>query len=295
MPHIQYTLRWVILKFLNRHKRAFVISIIVICILCIIISLDKRYKPTWVNNILGFVIIPIDGVITGAGSWIGDKVDFVIRMGEIEAENATLKEQVESLAAENSRLKLIDKENQRLSDLLEIDRKYANYPMVGANVISKDTGNWYDIFLIDKGTKDGLQKDMVVLASGGLVGRIFEAGYNYSKVRSIIDDTSGVSAESSRTEDIGTMRGDLYLMLEGKCRMEFIYAESEILQGDEIVTSHISEVYPPGIIIGHVLDVSKDPNGTKGAVIEPYVDFKHLKTVLVITKVFERELIDGVD
>jgi rod shape-determining protein MreC len=278
-------------EFLKNHKKFFIAAIIVVCILCAIVTLGRKYQPTLVNNTLGFIITPVEGAITGVGAFISARIDFIVRMGEIEAENIELKERVKTLEADNTRLSLVDKENQKLSELLEIDRQYANYPMVGANVIAKDTGNWYNTFTIDKGTRDGFQKDMVVLASGGLVGRIFEAGYNYSKVLSIIDDTSAVAVKIARTEDDGYIRGDLYLMLEGKCRMEFIDSESDLLQGDEIVTAPTSSIYPPGIIIGHVLSVSMDANGTKSAIIEPFVDFKHIEKVIVVTALFEQELI----
>ena len=279
------------MEFMQKYKKLFLTVIVVICLVSILYSLGKRYQPTWVNHVLGFVVTPVQGAITGISSWCGEKIDFVVRMGEIESENRMLKEQVEQLTAENSRLNLVDDENEKLSQLLDIQRKYANYPMVGADVIAKDPGNWYDTFTIDKGTRDGFQKDMVVLASGGLVGRIYEVGYNYAKVRSIIDDTSAVAAKSSRTDDIGSMRGDLFLMTEGKCRMTFIDGQAELMAGDEIVTSHLSPNFPPGILIGNILEINDNPNGTKDAIVKPYVDFKHLETVVVITEVFEQELI----
>ena len=72
-------------------------------------------------------------------------------------------------------------------------------------------------------------------------------------------------------------------MNSGLCRMEYIDAEAEIMEGDEIVTSHLSDVYPSGITIGRVKEIQTDANGlTKYAIIEPYVDFKHLDTVLII-------------
>ena len=72
-------------------------------------------------------------------------------------------------------------------------------------------------------------------------------------------------------------------MDEGLCKTEYIDADSEIMQGDEIVTSNLSDVYPAGITIGYVKEIVTDKNGlTKYAVIEPDVDFKHLSTLLVV-------------
>ncbi len=130
---------------------------------------------------------------------------------------------------------------------------------------------------------------MVVLSSNGLVGKISEAGYNYSKVVSIIDDTDSVSSQNTRTEDIGFVRGDL--TNKGICIMEYIDNEAEIIEGDEIITSHLSNIYPPGLTIGYVKEIYSDLNTlTKYAVVEPIVDFKNLETVLVITQNFEKNI-----
>ena len=158
---------------------------------------------------------------------------------------------------------------------MDIAQKYPNYDTTGVNVIAKDPGNWYLSFTINKGTHNGLAPDMVLTDAGGLVGRITECGYIYSKVESILDSRSSVSAMSLRTGDLGVVKGDYTLMNNGLCKMEYIDAESEIMKGDEI---------------GYVKEVVTDENGlTKYAVIEPSVDLKHLSTLLVISDNLNKE------
>ena len=131
---------------------------------------------------------------------------------------------------------------------------------------------------------------MVLTASNGLVGKIIETGETYSKAQSILDSRSSVPAMSLRTEDLGVVKGEYSLMNHGLCRMEYIDSEAEIIEGDEIVTSNLSDVYPSGITIGRVKEIKTEANGlTKYAIIEPYVDFKHLDTLLVIGDIPEAE------
>lgn len=274
------------MEFFGKHKKAILIIITFLCLIAIVVTIN-RTKPTFIENGLGFILTPIQKLNTSISNWVQDKFNFLTNLNEIENENVYLKEQVESLESEVKRLKLIEGENKKLNELLEIGQKYADYPKIGANIIAKDPGNWYDIFIIDKGSNDGLDKNMVVISSGGLVGRILESSTTYSKVVSIIDDTNAVSAKSLRTDDIGFVRGDL--SDKGMCKMEYIDTNAAIMKGDEIVTSPLSKIYPPGITIGYVKEIHTDSNSlTKYAVIEPTVDFKHLETILVINHKFEK-------
>ena len=114
---------------------------------------------------------------------------------------------------------------------------------------------------------------------------MLESGATFSKAQSILDSRSSVPAKSVRTGDLGVVKGDYTLSNNGLCKMEYIDGDAEIMVGDEIVTSHLSDIYPEGLAIGKVLEIETDTNGlTKYAVIEPYVDLKHLDTILIIDK-----------
>ena len=277
------------MKFLKKHKKAFFITITALCAAAMAITAGFKAAPAAMESAAGFLIAPVQRAFTSSSLWVSEKMNFLGHLGVLESENSRLNAEAEELRIENSRLKQVDAENERLSALLDIDRKYIVYEKTGANVIAKDPGNWYTAFLIDKGTKDGIEKNMVVLGSGGLVGRVLEARYNYAKVISIIEDTSSVSAKSARSEDTGFLRGDIRLGLEGLCRMEFAVEDADVMIGDEIVTSHLSEIYPAGITIGYVTEVSQGGNGLKEAIVKPNMDFRHLDAVLVITELFERD------
>ena len=152
-----------------------------------------------------------------------------------------------------------------MRELYKLDQKYPNYKKVAANVIGKDSGNWFNVFLIDKGKKDGIEKDMNVMAGNGLVGIVIDVGPHYAKVRSIIDDTSKVSGMVLSTSGNCIVNGDLQAM------------------NDQVVTSYVSDKFLQGILIGYVSETEMDSNNiTKSGTITPAADFEHLREVLVI-------------
>lgn len=269
--------------FIEKHRRK--ILIIITCIIVVIIFITSAYygRATFIGDALGYVVTPIQKGLGRVSSYVDEKVNFWTRAAEFEEQNKLLETRLEELETENNRLKLYEIENKKLNQLLNLKEKYNNYPTIGAEVIAKDPGNWYETFSIDKGNKDGLSKDMVVLAQSGLVGRITETGAKFSKVISIIDDRSSVPAKNKRTDDVGIVKGDSKLREDGLCKMTDIEASAEIIVGDEIITSQLSEIYPPGITIGRIKEITTNENGlTKDALIEPVVDFKHIETVLVM-------------
>ena len=234
------------------------IAISVICAILIVVSFKFQDKMGPVRSIVGDVVTPMQKGINTIGVKISDKIDYI-----------------------NSVKKLTD-ENK----LYDLDEQYANYPKVAARVISGEPDNWYNEFIIDKGTSDGLAKNMNVMAGDGLVGRIVEANKSYSRVRSIVDDSSEVSGSFLKTSDKCIVEGNLSMMKEGKIKITGLDRDAKIKDGYEVVTSQISSVYLPGILIGYAKNIKKDAtNITQSGELVPAADFSSLDMVLVITKV----------
>lgn len=207
----------------------------------------------------------------------------------LRRENEELKARVDSLTEENSRLIQDKEELQRLRKLYELDEQYDEYEKIGARIIAKESGNWFQLFTIDKGSDDGIKPDMNVVSDGGLVGIVTETGPNWSTVRSIIDDNSNVSAMISTTSDQCIIAGDLRLIDEGSLNLvKLTDADNKVHVGDKVVTSYISEKFLPGILIGYISELNNDANNlTKSGYITPVVDFRHLQEVLVILELKE--------
>ena len=169
--------------------------------------------------------------------------------------------------------------------LYDLDEKYSDYPKVAAHVISSD-GNWFNSFVIDKGSNDGLKVNMNVLAGDGLVGIVTEVNKSYARVRSIIDDESSVTGSFLKTSDMCFVNGNLKLINKGMIDISGIPADAEIKNGYEVVTSPVSDKYLPGILIGYARDIETDSsNITQSAHLTPAADFSGLDMVLVITEV----------
>ena len=272
-------------EFFLKHKKHIISAGIALLVLVTVIASGKKLNATLLESAIGVVVTPFQDLTTGISSWVDETVTSARSKTDLKEENEDLKNQIAELMEENRRLSMYEAENAKLSSLLKIAQRYPDYESVGAKIIAKDPGVWYDGFIIDNGTSSDISANMVLIAPEGLVGKVLESGATFSKAQSILDSRSSVPAKSVRTGDLGVVKGDYTLSNNGLCKMEYIDGDAEIMVGDEIVTSHLSDIYPEGLAIGKVLEIETDTNGlTKYAVIEPYVDLKHLDTILIIDK-----------
>lgn len=256
-----------------------------VCVIAMYISFSLNLGGGPLNTIAGAIFGPMQKGINAMGGWMSDQSDNLKSMQEVMDENEQLQAQVAELTQELNSLKLDQYELENLRELLELDEQYSDYEKTAANVIGKDPGNWFHTFVIDKGSEDGIETDMNVIADGGLVGIVIETGPHYAKVRSIIDDRSSVYGMVLSTSDNCIVNGDLASMTEDQVITfsNLRDGDDQVQIGDQIVTSNVSEKYLRGILIGYVSSISEDSNHlTKSGTITPVVDFEHLQQVLVI-------------
>lgn len=256
-----------------------------LCTILMLITFGTNVFNKPLNTAVGYVIVPFQQGISKMGGWFSNRSEELVQIRALLEENERLKSEVAALTEENTILQQDKYELNKLRELVKLDEQYGEYTKVGARIISRDTGNWYSAFLIDKGSDDGLTEDMNVIAGGGLVGRITSVGPNWSRVTSIISDNSNVSGMTLATEDNLIVSGDLQLMADGVITFsQLIDSRDVVAEGDKIVTSDISDKYLPNILIGYIHTINTDANNlTKSGYITPAVDFEHLGEVLVIT------------
>lgn len=278
----------------NRLSSEQIMAIFVsICIILLTVSTFAPERMAIISNVAGVTIVPMQKGINSIGNNIVDWKNAKEENKELQKENEELTNLVNALKLENQNLSQDTYKLERLEELYALDKKYSDYKKTGANVISKGSGNWFDIFVIDKGSADGMKVDMNVIAGNGLVGIIYEVSDHYSKVRSVINDTSMVSAMVLSTQDNCIVKGSKETMNKGYLEVVYLDKDSKIKKGDELVTSNISSKFMEGITIGTVTKVEKSTDDlTKTARIEPIVDFQHLKEVLVIKEVKESVVLD---
>jgi rod shape-determining protein MreC len=265
-----------------------------LCIGLMILSYTTDAASSVLSFAAGYTIIPFQNGLTRIGSSFTQKMEDLKEVKVVLSENAALKEEVARLEQKNNELTADRYELSRLRELFDLNMEYTDYDKIGARVTGKDPGNWYSVFVVDKGTDDGVKVDMNVIAGAGLVGIVTKVGPNWAQVRSIIDDQSNVSGMVLSSADNLMIRGNLQSMKEGN--IDFIQlndSDNNVVIGDKVVTSDISDRYLPGISIGYISSIETDSNNlTKSGRITPLVDFEHLDVVLIITELKEKAVME---
>lgn len=269
--------------------------LLILAVVCIILMGVSTIANTAgpFRFIADYTVVPMQKGINKIGMWMSDMSGNFATLQEMKKENETLQAKVDKMTEENKLLQQDQAELTRLKELYKMDQDTADYPKIGAHVIANNGTNWFNSFVIDRGSKDGVKVNSNVLAGTGLVGCVTEVGPHSATVRSIIDDSNNLSAMMLSTADTCTVRGDLKLMDSGKIRFEMLANNENVIQvGEQVVTSQISNKYLQGLSIGTVSEINVDSNNlTRSGYITPYVDFQHLQEVLVITTTKE-ELIN---
>ena len=270
---------------MKNNTKYFLFGLSLLCVCMIGITTIKGSILNPLRTAVGYVLVPIQSGVNRVGGGLYNELSSVGKLKTALAENETLKTRVDELTEENTRLRSEQFELERLRSLYELDQEYMQYHKIGARIIAKDSSSWFSVFRIDKGSDDGIKEDLNVIAGGGLVGIVTDVGANYATVRSIIDDSSRVSAMAQQSGDSCIVAGDLQLFKEGRLKLSYMEKDDDIKDGDMIVTSNISGKFLPGILVGYATDITVDYNDnlTKSGYLIPAARFDRLQEVLVIT------------
>ncbi len=269
----------------NKVKRWLIIVVAIFVITIMGITMGGRERVTFVENAVGSVIAPIQKGFYNVGSFISDKIRPIVSIWKIEEENKQLSIENEKLHQQLIEAQLTVNELEDLESLRTAlnyanNQKIENY--VTANIIAKDTGNWYSMFTIDKGTADGVTKNSAVMNGDGLVGLVYEVGTNWGQVITIIDNKSNIGFEvldADQTYD-GMLHGSVDAVITG----ELLDPRATVGEGNIVVTSGLG-IYPKGIHIGHISEVIYDEDDLlTSVVVEPSVNFKNIDRLFVIPK-----------
>ena len=248
--------------------------------------------------LLGFLLLPsqLQGVFQQVGgpvgwvlSWplravaavhdgIGDLWTGYVSLQSVEEENTQLRRELEYLQGQNSQLREAASATERLTALLEF-KAQALPTMVAAQVIGRDTGNWYRTIILNKGESDGLQPDMGVITAAGVVGRIVKATAATSVVLLVTDPNNAIAGLIQRTRDEGIVEGTT----EGMAHLKYVPLLSNMRTGDRVVTSGLVGGFPRGLAIGTITRIDKEEGALfQSAELTPEVDVNRVEEVLVI-------------
>ena len=241
------------------------------------IDAARRGGQSLADEIVGTVVTPLARALSGIGQAIGSEAYVATHAGVIVSENARLAQKARDLASANERLRSRAAENADLRRMLGIAAATPGRT-VAADVVGYAPEAARKEIAIDRGVRDGVGRNDVVVNGDGLVGHVVDAGAHLSHVLLVLDPTSAVPAYLSRSHTWGIVFGSGL-----HARMKYIGQDVKVLEGDKVVTG-LGEIYPSGIPIGAVLEVDRKDNALyQVAVLQPAVDVTSLTHVLVLT------------
>lgn len=278
-----------------RNQRANIL-IIAITVLSIASITFSNYNPSIsspVRNAFSFVLVPLQAKINSFGLYFVERSRYKGSLIEANQKIIELDKEIASLSEAINILKSKSYENDRLRELYQLSDEYPQYEKIACRVIARESQDWFQIFKIDKGSKDGIKLDMNVLSDRGLCGIVTYVGYNYSTVRSIIDDESRVSAMTQHSLESCIVEGDISLYSQNRIKITGLNLNSVIQEGDRIVTANISTKFLPNLLIGYATDIQVNDNQlSKSGYIIPVTNFSNLSEVLVIKRLKSDSLKD---
>lgn len=210
--------------------------------------------------------------------------DYVFQYESLQAENKALREQIMAMEEDVRSADSLQRENERLHQLLGLVEEHRDYHPTSAYIISWNGSNWKSAFTIDKGTSSGIEEGMVAITEySQVVGLVTEAGPNWATVTTVLDSVLGISASVASSGYTGKVEGALATGSEGLLRMNYLPTDSVLRNNDQVLTTG-STVYPRGLIIGYITDAGFDETGVaKYALLRPAADLDNLEQVFIIT------------
>lgn len=272
----------------RRWIRPWAVLLVVVAALCVLLVttyIRQRQATSALEAAAG--VVPAAAAEGGnkAVTAIRDFFSWLVSWRTQGAEIQALQNRVAELETEIGRLEEVKQENTRLTTLMGFAEAYPEFDYVQAAVTSRDPATWLTEFVINRGSQDGIQKDMAVVTQDGLVGRIKDVGPNYATVICLINNQNAVSVVVERTRDEGIIKGGVDPQSAAPhCRLHYLPFNADLVPGDTVVTSNLGGYYPRGLVVGTVVEASRAGTGQEQyAIVQPAVDFGHLENVLVLT------------
>ena len=277
---------------LLRNKLAVTIIVLSVSFLGLIVYTVKKDNRSIIENGAGSTLNPVQSLLYKGTNKIKETLDFFLNFSEVKAENKELinkNQELENKIATYSDLK---EENDRLREVLNFAEERNNYNYISCDIIGYSGGNFLDGYIVNKGKNQNIQKGMIVIASQGLVGQVTSVGNNWSIIQSLVNENIAVSVMVERTRDVtGYLKGYKDSKNANLAKVYDLPMDSEVKEGDVIMTSGVGMLYPKEIRIGEVTRVEEDKvKVMKSAVVKPYVDFNKLEELFIVSPKDTREI-----
>jgi rod shape-determining protein MreC len=266
-------------------RRRSIIFIALLATTLVMMAVSSNQAVKDLQNAFNYALRPVQGAVAGLASGVAGVVTAVGEIDRLHGDNTALREENERLTAENERAKEIERQNDLLTGLLQLQNAF-EYRTAAAEVIARESSEFRRLVTISKGSDDGIAEGDVVIAEGGaLAGRVIEVGPNFAKVVLITDQSSTVIGQLQSSLATGEVVGTL----EETLLMKNVDSTEGIELGEEVVTAGIElaggirSPYPKGLLLGQVIDVRRDANSiVQTAYLKPAANLEKLEYVLVV-------------
>lgn len=237
------------------------------------------------TNLVGIVSTPFRNGINAVVNWTEEVYSDAFQQDALKADYEQLKKDYAKLQEELREAQQAKDENERLRNLLGLKERRRELNFEAATVTAYGADNWDSAITISKGTDAGVTAgNCVVDEYGNLVGVVETVGTNWSTVMTIVDSDMEMGGLIARTNDAAILEGDFDLMGQGKLKLSYLPETSELMAGDQVLTSGLSGMYPSGLVVGSIEEVRTDASGmNRYAVIVPETEFNNLEQVFVVT------------
>lgn len=270
------------MRFIN--KKTVILAVAVVAVFLLANSAARgKQNFVFLERIVTTVLAPFEYVAAHVGYNLRQAGSFTGQIINVYRDNQALKAENEQLRQASLTDTEILAENARLRTMLDYKKGTLQFDFVMAAVIARDPGTWTSTIVINRGSNDGIRKDMPVVTPSGLVGNVIQVYAGTAKVQLILDPRSAVGGLVQRTES------RVAAIVEGSGanplspRMINLARDADIIKGDKIITSGFGGIYPKGLLIGEVTDVINEEGGLlKYALLKPAVDFGKLEEIFVI-------------
>ena len=269
----------------KRQKHSMLPVSVVLALSILIVSIGLWLGVFGIFQPIKQVFLDLSGSFQGVlikPAFLLDKVwRSYMALHDVTVENAALKKEIARLQQEIVHYNEAVIANTRYKKLLDI-KETSKIPVVAAEVIGSDLAPWVWSLTIDKGRRDGVGAEMVVLSGAGVIGQIMESSEHTSKVLLLADHNSAVAALVQRSRVPGILKG----AGDGLCRLAYVGKEEDVEVGDTIITSGTDQIFPKGLLLGTVTAVDKGSGSDLFQIItvKPSVDLKRVEEVLVQIK-----------
>lgn len=273
-------------KNIFRNKPLLILLVAILLLIVLALATSGTRTVSMAESAIGAVIGPVQGFAARASDAIISFFQRVFSTTDADKENEQLRAYIAQLEETQSGAREMEQENARLRELLAYVQEDENNEYITARVIAKNQSVWFDVFTINAGRNQGIREDMPVLCADGLVGRVTDVAATYSKVTSIIDATSNVSVMVQRTRDNAMARGVFNTTQDDMLELYYLPEGGDLVPGDVIVTNGLGGVFPKGVTVGTVTEVSRttEDANARNASILPSVDFRHVEEVLILVQ-----------